>query len=549
MSLLRRTLLTRTGALGGAAVFGLPWWHPSALAQAGGGAPARGGVLNIAVSPEPTMLTSAFITTMNIGMLSSKVLEGLVSYDLNLQPVPALATSWEQAADGRTLTFKLRQGVKWHDGADFTSADVEYTLLEVWKKLHPFGRAAFANVEKVDTPDKHTVVLRLSSPAPYILNYNNTYGAQILPKHLYAGKDVLTHPLNNAPVGTGPFVFKEWAKGSHVRLERNPNYWGKGPDGTPQPYLDGIVFKFIPDAAARTVALEAGEIDVALGSIIPLTNLNRFKDKARYSINTDDGRYLSTIFLTQFNVRRPHLQDKRVRQAFAHAIDREALLKIVFLGYGKPATGPVPSSVVNYYSADVRKYPLDLKKAEALLDEAGLKRGAGGRRLAVTLDFDGGSGPTASRPAEFIKQSLAKIGVDVELRAGDTATYLRRIFTDQDYDLMISSLHRLPDPTLGVQRLYWTKNIIKGAPWTNGSGYSNPELDRVMEAAAAEPDPAMSKALIVQWQQIVQEEVPLLELIEQTWVTVSSARYRKLKAQGDGLFASLADAWLEPKSA
>ncbi|HSI61160.1 MAG TPA: ABC transporter substrate-binding protein [Ideonella sp.] len=545
----RRDLLNHGGQLGALAALGLPWLHTPALAQAQpAGAPVKGGVLNLAIAPEPTLLTSAFITTMNIGMVSSKVLEGLVSYDLELKPVPALATSWDQSTDGKTLIFKLRQGVKWHDGADFSAADVEYTLLEVWKKLHPFGRAAFANVDKVETPDKHTVILRLSSPAPYILNYINTYGAQILPRHLYAGKDVLTHPLNSAPVGTGPFVFKEWAKGSHVRLDRNPNYWGKGPSGD-LPYLDGVVFKFIPDAAARTVALEAGEIDSALASSIPLTNLNRFKDKKKYDINLDDGRYLSTIFLTQFNVRRPYFTDKRVRQAFAHAIDREALLKIVFLGYGKPATGPVPSSVVNYYSGEVRKYPLDLKQAEALLDAAGFKRGADGKRLKITLDFDGGGGPTAARPAEFIKQALAKVGVEVELRAGDTASYLRRIFTEQDYDLMISSLHRLPDPTLGVQRLYWTKNIIKGAPWTNGSGYSNPALDKVMEAAADEPDHAKRQALIKQWQQIVQEDVPLLELIEQTWVTVSTARLHKLKPQGDGLFASLADAWLEPKSA
>ena len=546
----RRELLAQSGTLSVAAGLGLPWWANAAATQtASNGTPARGGVLNIAVAPEPTLLTSAFITTMNIGMVSSKVLEGLVSYDLELKPVPALATSWEQSTDGRTLSFRLREGVKWHDGTDFTSADVEYTLLEVWKKLHPFGRAAFANVEKVETPDRHTVVLRLSSPAPYILNYINTYGAQILPKHLYAGKDVLTNPLNNAPVGTGPFVFKEWVKGSHVRLERNPAWWGKGPGGEAQPYLDGVVFKFIPDAAARSVALEAGEIDTALASSIPLTNLNRFKDARKYRIDLDDGRYLSTIFLAQFNVRKPTFSDKRVRQAFAHAIDREALLKVVFLGYGKPATGPVPSSVVNYYSPDVKRYAPDLKQAAALLDAAGFRRGADGKRLKITLDFDGGGGPTASRPAEFIKQSLAKIDVEVELRAGDTASYLRRIFTDQDYDLMISSLHRLPDPTLGVQRLYWTKNIIKGAPWTNGSGYSNPVLDKVMEDAAAEPDPNKRKALIKQWQQIVQDDVPLLELIEQTWVTVSSARLHKLRAQGDGLFASLGDAWLEPKPA
>jgi len=353
------------------------------------------------------------------------------------------------------------------------------------------------------------------------------------------------HPIPKRPlrdpweIANRLLVFKEWVKGSHVRLERNPHYWQKG-----QPYLQGIVFKFIPDAAARAVALEVGEIDVALGSSIPLSNLERFSDPAKWTINLDDGRYLSTIFLTQFNVRRPYLSDKRVRQAFAHAIDKNALLKVVFWGYGKPATGPVPSSVVNYYSPDTRQYPYDLKKAEALLDEAGFRKGADGKRLKVTLDYDGGGG--GNREAEFIRQSLGRIGVEVVLRGGDTVSYLRRIFTDQDYDLMISSLHRLPDPTLGVQRLFWTRNIIKGAPWTNGSGYSNPALDKIMEAAADEANPTRRKALITQWQQIVQEDLPVLDLIEQTWVTVSTARFHKTVAQGDGLFASYADAWLQP---
>ncbi|XAH25315.1 ABC transporter substrate-binding protein [Xylophilus sp. GW821-FHT01B05] len=549
----RRHLLTST-AHASLALLALGAGLPAAVqAQAArsapfpAGTPVRGGILNVAVAPEPTILTSAFNTTMNIGQVSSKVLEGLVSYDLDLRPVPALATAWNVSPDGLAISFKLREGVKWHDGQDFSSADVKYTLEEVWKKLHPFGRAAFANVTQVETPDRTTVVIRLSSPAPYVLNYINTYGAQILPKHLYEGKDVLTHPANSAPVGTGPFVFKEWVKGSHVRLERNPNYWGRDAQGVQQPYLDGVVFKFIPDATARTVALEAGELDVALGSSIPPSSLSRFRDPQKYTINLDDGRYLSTIFLTQFNVRRPYFQDKRVRQAFAHAIDRDALLKVVFLGYGKAATGPVPSSVVNYYSDDVRRYPYDLQKAAALLDEAGLKKKPDGKRLQLTLDYDAGAGVSATRQAEFIKQSLARVGVDVELRAGDTASYLRRIFTEQDYDLMVSSLHRLPDPTLGVQRLYWTQNIRKGVPWTNGSGYSNPELDKVMEAAAAEADPARRKALIRQWQQIVQEDVPLLELVEQTWVTVASRRFHKTSTQGDGLFASYADAWLTPK--
>ena len=504
------------------------------------GTPVRGGTARIVVQ-EPPILTSAFITTMNIGMVSSKILEGLVSYDLDLKPVPALAESWEIAADGLSVTFNLRRNVRWHDGRPFTSADVSFTLTRVWKTLHPFGRAVFANVTAVDTPDDHTVIIRLSAPAPYLFNYINTYGAQILPRHIYEDTDILQNPANVAPIGTGPFRFKEWVRGSHLALERNADYWQPG-----KPYLDGILFRFIPDAVARSVALEAGEVDVTIGSLVPVTSLRRFSDPAKYTINTEDGRFLASIFLAQINVRRPHLGDRRVRQALSHAIDRAALVRLVWQGYGKPATGPIPSSVSQYYARG-NPQDFDPKRAEALLDEAGLKRGADGRRFRINLVSGSGDSLESNRAGEFIKQAFARIGVDLELIIEDSAAYLRRVYTDADYDIMTSSLHRLPDPTLGVQRLYWTKNIIKGAPWTNGSGYSNPELDRIMEAAAAEGDLAKRRALVTRWQEIAQEDAPILDLVELTWTTVSTARFRKERAQGDGMFAGLEDAWLAPR--
>jgi peptide/nickel transport system substrate-binding protein len=501
--------------------------------------PVRGGVARIVVQ-EPPILTSAFITTMNIGMVSSKILEGLVSYDLDLKPVPALAESWETSEDGLRVTFNLRKNAKWHDGTPFTAADVRFSLLEVWKKLHPFGRAVYANVTEVETPDPYTAVFVLSAPALYLLNYANTYGSQILPRHIYEGTDILKHPANSAPIGTGPFKFKEWVRGSHVTLDRNAEYWQDG-----KPYLDGIIFRFIPDAVARGVALEAGEVDVTIGSLIPVTSLRRFSDKAKYTINTDDGRFLASIFLAQINVRRPHLGDKRVRQALSHAIDREALVRLVWQGYGKPATGPIPSSVAQYYQRGTPQ-AFDPKRAEQLLDDAGLKRGADGKRFRINLVSGSGDSLESNRAGEFIKQYLGRVGIEVDLIIEDSAAYLRRIYTDADYDIMTSSLHRLPDPTLGVQRLYWTKNIIKGAPWTNGSGYSNPELDQIMEAAAAEGDPAKRRSLVARWQEIAQEDVPILDLVELTWTTVSTARFRKERPQGDGMFAGLEDAWLVP---
>jgi peptide/nickel transport system substrate-binding protein len=523
--------------LNAAAAFALAVSAP-ASAQTVGTNPTPGGVLNVSLLTEPVTLNSGIHTTMYIGEVASKVQEGLISFDADLKPVPALATKWEVAPDGKTISFDLRKGVKWHDGKDFSAADVEFTLKEVWQKIHPFGKAAFANVDTVEVPDPHRIVLRLSAPAPYLLNYINAYGAPVLPKHLYEGTDIVNNPYNVKPVGTGPFVFKEWVKGSHIRLEKNSGYWQAG-----RPYLDGILFRFIPDAAARAVALQSGEVDVSVGSALPATSLAQFRDKSRYSFNLIDGNYLATIAFAQFNVNEKRLADKRVRQAIAYAVDRETLLKVVYLGYGKVATGPIPSSVTKYYSPDTRQYPLDLKRAAQLLDEAGYKADAGGKRFGLRLVIAAGQ-TQYTRTAEFIKQSLAKIGIDVELQTLDYATSLRRVFTDWDYDIFVSSMHRLPDPTLGVQRIFWTKNIRKGVPWTN-TGYSNPKLDALMEQAAREPDEVKRKAQIKEWQQIVQEDVPILELIEPVWITVATARFKKLALQGDGLFSSWADAWLE----
>lgn len=486
------------------------------------------------MSAEPATLVSAFDSTMTNGMIGAKVLEGLVTYDADLNPVPALAERWEISDDGLTIRFDLRRGVKWHDGRDFTSGDVAWTLTHVWRELHPFGRGVYRNVAAVETPDAHTVILKLSAPARYLFAYLNSYGSQVLPRHIYEGRDVRTNPANHAPIGTGPFRFVEWKRGSHLRLARNPGYWREN-----QPHLDGIVYRFIPDASARAAALQSGEVDFAPGNAIPYLSLRRFENNSRFTLNAEEGRFLASIVMVVTNVRRPDLADVRVRRALMHAIDRDAFIRLVLRGHGRIATGPIPSSVKRYYSSDVQHYPFDPARAIALLEEAGHRPDAQGVRLTLTMDF---SQAEVTRQAEFLRQSLAKVGVKVVLRKQDHLSFLRQMFTDQDFDLGLTGLHMLPDPTLGVQRLYWSKNILKGVPWTNGSGYSNPELDAVMEAAQDEGDEERRKQLMLRWQQIVQEDLPVLNLVESQWITVSSARLKRSVVQGDGLFDTLGDA-------
>ena len=199
----------RLAALQGA-VTGLALLGASSWAQPGAVTPVRGGTLHAIVQPEPTVLTSTVNNGYPNGVVSANVYDGLLTYDEALNPQPGLAERWEVSPDGLRLTFHLRRGVKWHDGVDFTSADVQYNVMEVWKKVHSRGRITFAPVESVETPDKYTAVLKLAHPSLVILSALNAVESQLLPRHLYEGTDIYKNPHNLAPVGTGPFKFKEW---------------------------------------------------------------------------------------------------------------------------------------------------------------------------------------------------------------------------------------------------------------------------------------------------------------------------------------------------
>ena len=179
--------------------------------------------------------------------------------------------------------------MKWHDGKPFTSSDLQYSALEVWRKLHPRGRSTWANLADVEKPDATTAIFRFSKPSPYVLNALIGPEAQVLPRHLYEGKDVLTNPANIAPVGNGPFRFKEWQRGDYILLERNPDYWDKG-----KPYLDQIIYRVIPDAASRSVAFEANEIEIGGGIPISLADARRLRRSRRWKFPSVGLRHMAT---------------------------------------------------------------------------------------------------------------------------------------------------------------------------------------------------------------------------------------------------------------
>ncbi|MDR3230298.1 MAG: ABC transporter substrate-binding protein, partial [Synergistaceae bacterium] len=235
-----------------------------------GSVPGPGGTLSAILQPEPVTLTPVTNMAQPTQVVAGNIFDGLVYYDRDLTPKPALAESWDVSADGLNITFHLRKDVTWHDGKPFSAADVKWSLENVWKTIHPRNKTLFESVEKVDTPDAYTVVLTLSTPSLPVLSVINGVGSIILPRHLYEGTDILNNPYNNAPVGTGAFIFREWSRGEYIVLEKNPNYWDKG-----KPYLDKIIFRIIPDASSRAAALEKGEVQYAPYNPVPFRDVSR----------------------------------------------------------------------------------------------------------------------------------------------------------------------------------------------------------------------------------------------------------------------------------
>ncbi|MFG1242742.1 ABC transporter substrate-binding protein [Xanthobacter sp. V7C-4] len=535
----RRQFLAAASALALAAAV-----DPTNLqAAAAADGPVRGGTLSIILQPEPVTLTPVANVAQPTQVVAGNVFDGLVTYGFDLKPAPQLAESWEVAPDGLTITFRLHKGVTWHDGKPFTASDVKWSLENVWKTIHPRNKALFENVSAVEIPDDHTVVLKFSKPSLPIFSVLNGVGAPILPKHLYDGTDILNNPYNNKPVGTGPFVFKEWRKGEYLVLERNPAYWDAG-----KPYLDKLVFRVIPDAAARAAAIEKGEVQYAPFNPVPFRDVERLAALPNLKVETRGYEWLSPVLYFDLNVENPYLKDVRVRQAIAHAVDKAALSKVVWFGYGKPAVSPIPSTLTAFHDPSVPTYPFDPKKAEALLDEAGFRRGPDGVRFALTHDFLP-YGDDYRRTGEFLKQALKRVGIEVAIRAQDSGAFIKRVYADRDFDISSSYNAAFPDPQIGVVREYWSGWLGTKTPWTNGSGYRNAQVDALIEKAAVEGDPQARAAAFRAFQQIVQRDVPTLPLLELKFFTVHAANLKGAVEQGDQVYSSLRNAWFDGPNA
>jgi peptide/nickel transport system substrate-binding protein len=500
-------------------------------------APQKGGTMVIITNQTPRHLVGAVQSGAATAQASTQIFAALVRFDKDWNPHPYLAESWKFSNDGLSVTFKLRKDAKFHDGKPITSEDVAFSAMTV-KANHPF-KPMMAPVEKVETPDPYTAIFRLSKPHPALLLSLSAPLCPIIPKHIFGdGQDPKTHPMNLKPVGSGPFKFVEYKPSEYLILERNENFFIQD-----RPYLDKIIFKYVQDPSNRRVMMERGDGNVFTFSQ-DSQDVKRLRKKANLKM-TKEGYYaIGPITWVAFNVRNKPLSDVRVRKAIAYAIDRKFIVEKIQSGLSTPATGPiVPYSP--YYSANVENYDLDLKKANALLNEAGFPKGKDGNRFSLSVDYMPGNNEQERFPAEYMKSQLKKIGIDIQVRSSaDFPSWAKRV-ANWDFEITMDNVWNWGDPVIGVERTFMCNNARKGVIWSNTQGYCNPKVDEILEKAGKEMDMNKRKALYGEFQKIVADEVPIYWINVAPYHTIYDKKVKNLNQSIWGVMAPSDEVYIE----
>ncbi len=495
----RRHLLQAGAALTAGSIFGIPL---EVVAQA-----AKGGVLVVGSTQAPRHLNSAVQSGIATMMPAAQLFASPIRMDKNWKPQPYLAESYTLSPDNRSITLVLRKNAVFHDGKPITAEDVKFSI-ETIRDNHPF-KTMYGPVNAVTINDPQTAVIRLAEPHPAVLLALSTSLTPIIPKHIFGdGTDVKIHPRNGNPVGSGPFKLVEFKPGEHIIMERFDRFFFKD-----QPKLERVIVRLFKDSSSLLLAFERGEIDAQ--SVSDPREVDRVRKTPGALVVKGAAPAIGPLAWLAFNTKNPKLADKRVRQAINFAVDKQYILNTILGGIHARCTGPLTSGSP-FYTGDVEKYELNLAKATKLLDEAGLKPGANGVRL--TLDLDAVPGNSDARNLqEYLKPSLAKVGIEVTLRMSpDFPSWARRVSSLQ-FEMSLDSVWNWGDPVIGVHRTWLSSNIKPGVIWSNTQSYANPKVDEWLAAAGQEMNQAKRKELYKQVQRTVVEDCPVAFLYEQTF--------------------------------
>ncbi len=458
--------------------------------------------------------------------VAGHIYNGLVKYDKNLAIVPDLAESFSISKNGLEILFHLRKGVKWHDGAPFTSRDVIYTYNVVVDPKTPTPYAEdFRQVGSISAVDNHTVKVKYKVPfAPALASW----GMSILPAHLLEGKDITKSSLARSPVGTGPYRFMEWIPGQKIVLESNHDYF----EG--RPYIDRYIYRVIPDTSTMFMELKAGTVD-----LMGLTPVQYARQTASPDFNSRFNRYRYpsfTYLYMGYNLRHPLFTDKRVRQAITAAINKDELVSGVLFGMGRKAHGPlIPGHWA--YNPDVKDIGYDPSRAAELLREAGWKdkNDSGilvrdGVPFSFTILTNQGN-QQRLLTAQIIQQRLKSVGIEVKIRVVEWAAFLKEFIDKGNFEAVILAWSISQDPDM-----YDIWHSSKTNPGElNFIGYKNSEIDHLLVEGRGTFDIGKRKRAYFRIQEILADEQPYTFLYIPDALPVANSRIRGIEPSPSGI--------------
>lgn len=448
--------------------------------------PRRGGTLNVGFSDDSKTLDPTYSVQWSERQILFLIFDTLlqIAPDFSLQP--GLAKSWETENGGKRIVLHLQEGVKFHDGTDFDAAAVKWNLdRRIDEKIKSPQRDQLTVIDNIEIVDKHTIALNLKEPFPPLLSaLADRAGLMISP----ASAEKYGDDLGANPVGTGPFVFKEWARGSHVTLDRNANYWEKG-----LPYLDHVVFSDISSSVVGLQRLMTGELDF-VAQLSP--------QDARLVENNADIK-LAPITRAQWYSLQWHwneapFNNAKLRQAIAHAIDRGKINQILLAGKGTISNGPTPPGLW-WSSPETEGYEYDVAKAKALLAESGVAQGT---ELLLSAPSDN----LLRQVDQLVKEQIEAIGLKVTLAPVAQSEWYARV-VDKKINFTPMRWTQRSDPDGLLYILFHSKG------YANSTGYSNPEVDHRLDEARKISDPAKRKALYDQVHALILKDLPYVPIV------------------------------------
>ncbi|WP_298268257.1 peptide-binding protein [Geobacter sp.] len=510
---------------------------PTAPTRRAAGPPAYGDALVVGSIGEPSTLIPILASDSPSHEVAGWVYNGLVEYDKDLKLVGDLARSWDVSPDGLTITFHLRRGVKWHDGADFTSRDVLYTYRVTIDPRTPTAYAEdFKQVRKAEAPDPYTFRVTYGKPfAPALASW----GMNILPAHLLEGKDITRSELARRPVGTGPYRFKEWIAGQKIVLESFHDYF----EG--RPYVDRYIYRIIPDSATMYLELKAGGIDMMGLSPVQFA---RQTDTPDFRARFVKYRYPSFSYTyLGYNLKNPLFTDRRVRQAITCAISKDEIVHGVLLGLGQAAHGPYKPGTWAY-NPNVNDFGYDPARARTLLAEAGWRETGSdgilekdGRRFSFTILTNQGNDQRI-KTAQIIQRRLRAVGIEVKIRVLEWASFLTNFIDKRNFEAVILAWTIPQDPDIFD---IWDSGKT-GPKELNFIGYSNPEVDRLLEEGRRTFDQEKRRRCYWRIQEILARDQPYTFLYVPDSLPAVSSRFRGIEPAPAGIMYDFIH-WYVPK--